>query len=144
MDRKYVLISFNKLNVLSDVELVAGITIINLANLYTSQRWFLTSRFLNTSVTVQTYPVSTISLQYSDSVSSCTWNRIPWKSISCHFSFFLVCWQCFFLSSVPQWRTDFQLVTTCSGYQYVYKEECQASTWRNNQMFAFELVHHGS
>ena len=72
VDRKYVLISFNKLNVLSDVELVDGITMINLASLYTSQRWFLTSRFLNSSVTVQTDPVSTISLQYSDSVSNCT------------------------------------------------------------------------
>ena len=33
MERKYLLISFNKLNVFSDAELVAGITMINLANL---------------------------------------------------------------------------------------------------------------
>ena len=39
---------------------------INLTSLYTSQRWFLTSRFLNISVTVRTDPVSTISLQYSE------------------------------------------------------------------------------
>ena len=32
MERKYVLISFNKLNVFSDAELVAGISMINLAN----------------------------------------------------------------------------------------------------------------
>ena len=60
-----MLISFNKLSVPSDVELVARNTMINLASLYTSHRWFLTSRFLNTSVMVQTDLVPTISLQYS-------------------------------------------------------------------------------
>ena len=79
---KYILISFNKLNVLSDVKLVADITMINLASLYTLQRWFLTSRFFNTSVTVWTDPVSRISLQYSDSVFSCTRHRILFKSLS--------------------------------------------------------------
>ena len=79
-----MLISFNKLSVPSDVELVARNTMINLASLYTSHRWFLTSRFLNTSVMVQTDLVPTISLQYSLSVCSCTWNRIPPKSLSYH------------------------------------------------------------
>ena len=60
-----MLISFNKLSVPSDVELVARNTMINLASFYTSHRWFLTSRFLNTSVMVQTDLVPTISLQYS-------------------------------------------------------------------------------
>ena len=123
---KYILISFNKLNVLSDVKLVADITMINLASLYTLQRWFLTSRFFNTSVTVWTDPVSRISLQYSDSVFSCTWHRILFKSLSYNATTSLYL--------LPKWLPFAALRRRFSNLMYVLK-----SSWWNQSSIALMI-----
>ena len=64
-------LNFKRLNDLSDVEFVGGITKINFASSMTTVRWLLTLRFFKTSAVVRTEMMSN-SLQYSESVSSFT------------------------------------------------------------------------
>ena len=75
-----VLIRFKRLYNLSDVEFIAGITKINFASLMTPVRWLLILRFFKISAIVRTEMMSS-PLQYSEIVSSCTWNRLSSKSL---------------------------------------------------------------
>ena len=74
--------NFKRLNYLSDVEFVTCIAKINFSSLMTSAKWLLTIRSYKTSASPigRTEMISN-SLQYSESVSSCTWNRLSSNSL---------------------------------------------------------------